>query len=60
LKPSANVKRFKKVLNLREIVRVAIGVADSYCKVKDIVHHARLKDILEKLIVVYSPTRLDF
>ncbi len=33
--------------------------ADSYRKMKNIMHHARLKNILEKLIVVNGAPRLD-
>jgi hypothetical protein len=60
LKPPANVERFKKTLNFGEIVRIMIRVAHCYRKMKNIVHHARLKNILEKLIVVNGSACLDF
>jgi hypothetical protein len=59
LKPPADIERFKKTLNLGKVVRFAIGVADSYRKMKNIVHHARLKNVFQKLIVINSPTGLD-
>ena len=60
LKSPADIQRLKKTLDLGKIVRTAICVADSYRKMKNVMHHARLKNILEKLIVVNSPTCLDF
>ena len=60
LKPPANVERLKKTLNFGEIVRITIRVAHCYRKMKNIVHHARLKNILEKLIVVNGSACLDF
>ena len=59
MKPPANIQRLKKTLNLGKIIRIAICVTDSYGKVKNIVHHACLENILKKLIVVNGPTCLD-
>ncbi len=58
LKSSANIERLKKLLNLGEIVRTAIRIANRYSEMKNIMHHARLENILKKLIVVYGPARL--
>src|ERR1017187_6946423 len=60
LKSPADIQRLKKTLDLGKIVRVAICVADRYRKMKNVMHHARLKNILEKLVVVNGPTCLDF
>jgi len=59
LKSRADVERFKKALNLGKVVRFAIGVADSYRKMETITHHASLKNIFQKLIIVNGPTGLD-
>ena len=60
MKSPADVQRLKKILDLCKIIRTAIGVADGYCEVKNVVHHTRLKDVFEKLIIVNRPTRLYF
>jgi hypothetical protein len=59
LKSPANIERFKKTFDFGEVVRAAICVADSDPEMENVVHHARLKNILEKLIVVNGPARLD-
>jgi hypothetical protein len=59
LKSPAYVKRLKKTLNFGKIVGIAIVVAHSYRKMKNVMHHACLKYILEELIVVDGPTCLD-
>src|ERR1035437_5683204 len=60
LKSPADIKRLKKTLDLGKIVRIAICVANSYRKMTNVMHHARLKNILEELIVVNGSTRFDF
>ena len=60
LKPSADIQRLKKTLDFGKIVRVSICVTDSYREMKHVMHHARLKNIFEKLIVVNGPASLDF
>ena len=47
------------VFNLGKIVRTPIDVAHGYREMKDVVHHASLEDVLEKLIVVDCPACLD-
>ena len=59
LKSPANVKCFKKTFDFGKIVGIAIRVANSYRKVKNVVHHARLKNVFKKLIVIHRSTRLD-
>lgn len=59
LKPSAYIQGLKKTLDFGKIVRIAICVADGYREMKNVIHHARLKNILKKLIVSHGPTRLD-
>jgi hypothetical protein len=59
LKSPADVERLKKTFNFGKIVRITICVADSYRKVENIMHHASLKNIFEKLIIINGPTRLD-
>jgi hypothetical protein len=59
LESPADIKRLKKIFNLGKIVRITIAVAHGYRKMKNIMHHAGLKNILEKLIVVNSPTCFD-
>jgi hypothetical protein len=59
LKSPADVECLKETLNFGKIVRITIVVAHSYRKMKNVMHHARLKNILEKLIVVNGATRLD-
>jgi hypothetical protein len=58
LKSPADIKRLKKVLNLGKIVRLAICVAYGDREVQNVMHHARLKDVLEKLVVIDGPTCL--
>jgi len=58
LKSPAYVERLKKTFNFGKIGRTTICVANSYRKMKNVMHHARLKDIFEKLIVVNGPTCL--
>ena len=45
LKSPADVERFKKTFNFGKIVRIAIYVADGYRKMKNIMHHASLKNV---------------
>ena len=59
LKPPADIQGLKKALDFGKIVRISICVADGYRKMKNVMHHARLKNVLEKLIVVNGPTCLD-
>jgi hypothetical protein len=59
LESSANVERFQKALHLREVIRPAIRVSHRYREVEDVVHHASLKNILQKLIVIDGSTGLD-
>ena len=59
LKSPADVERLKKALNFGKVVRIAIYVAHSYRKMKDVMHHAGLKNILEKLIIVNGSTCLN-
>jgi hypothetical protein len=60
LKSATYIERFKKAFNLGKVIRAAINVTHSYRKMKNVMHHARLKNILEKLIVVNGTARLDF
>ncbi len=60
LKSSADVERLKKALNFAKIVRVTINIADGYCEMKNVVHHAGLKNIFQELIIVDCPACLDF
>ena len=60
LKSPADIQRLKKTLNFGKIVRVTIYVADSYRKMKNIMHHASLKNIFQKLVIVNGATCLDF
>ena len=60
LKPPTDIQGLKKAFNFGKIVRVSICVADGYREVKDVMHHTRLKNILEKLIVIDGPACLDF
>ena len=59
MKSPADVESFEKTLDFGKIVRIAIFVAHGDRKMKNIMHHARLKNIFEKLIIVNRPTRLD-
>ncbi len=45
LKPPADIERLKKTFDFGEIVRIAVGVANSDRKMKDVMHHACLKDV---------------
>ena len=46
LKSSADVERLKETLNFGKVVRITIFIAHSNRKMKNVMHHARLKDIL--------------
>jgi hypothetical protein len=59
LKSPADVERLKKTFDFSKIVGITIGVPNSDRKMKNVVHHARLEDIFEKLIVVDGSTCLD-
>ena len=59
LKSPADVERLKKTFNFSKIVRIAIYVADGYRKMKNIMHHAGLKNVFQKLIIINGPTGLD-
>jgi len=59
LKSPANVEGLKKIFDFSKIVGIAIRVANSDRKVKNVVHHARLKNIFEELIVVNRSTCLN-
>jgi hypothetical protein len=45
---------------LCKIAGAAIGVTNRNGKVKNVVHHTSVENILEKLIVVNGTTRVDF
>ncbi len=59
LKPSADIERLKETLDFGKIIGPAICVAHGYRKMKNIMHHGRLKYVLEELIVVNRPTSFD-
>src|SRR5580704_3677858 len=59
LKSPADVERLEKTFNFGKIVRITICVANSYREMKNVLHHARLKDIFKELIVVNGPTCFD-
>ena len=59
MKSTTDVKRFKETLNLGKVVRFSICISDSYRKMKDIVHHASLKYVFQKLIIINGLTCFD-
>jgi len=58
LKSPADIERLKKTFDFGKIIRTTVSVAHGYREMKNIVHHTGLEDILEKLIIVDSPTCL--
>ena len=60
LKSPADVQRLEETFNFGKIIRIAIYVADRYRQMKNIMHHAGLKNVFQKLIIINGPAGLNF
>ncbi|MFQ5792196.1 MAG: hypothetical protein ACE5JI_17135, partial [Acidobacteriota bacterium] len=59
LQPLASVERFEKPDDSLKILRLPVHFANRDTEIVNVMHHARLKKILEELVVNHSPACFD-
>ena len=60
LKAPTNIKCFKEVLDGGKIIRTAVCVTYRDRKIENPMHHARLENIFQELVVRHCPPSLNF